>query len=993
MTQPFRLPQGGRIDRDKPIIIRFNNRALPAYAGDTAASALLADGTHLVGRSFKYHRPRGILAAGAEEPNALFDVDRGRDRREPNNRATVVEAFDGLALKSQNHWPALQADIGEVNNYLSPMLTAGFYYKTFMWPRTFWASVYEPVIRRAAGLGEAPRRPDPDRYVQQHAHCDVLVVGAGPAGLAAALAASASGRRVILCDEQPEFGGSLLHDVSSTIDGEPAEAWRAGIIAELATRPNVRLLVRTTAFAYHNHNHVILTERLTDHLHEPTRGLARERLWQVRAGRVVIATGAHERPLVFANNDRPAIMLAEAMRTYVNRYAVAPGRNAVIVTNGASAYRAALDLSAAGIAVEIVDSRPAADAGPELSAANEAGINVRSNYRPVAALGRARVKGLRIAPVEPPAGAGSEELLTCDCVGMSGGWTPSVHLASQSRTRLRYDEDIAAFLPGDPAQAQHSAGACNGTFDLAGCLSGGWQSGVESDQSSARTFAASATFTGFKPAVPATTGAATDGKSKGKAFVDFQNDVTEKDIKLALREGFESIEHVKRYTTTGMATDQGKTSNLNALSIVAAALGRPVPEIGTTTFRPPYTPVTFGAFAGQNRGDLFDPMRLTPTHDQAVTMGAEFEDVGAWKRAWYFPRAGETMDAAVRRECLAVRRSVGVFDASTLGKIEVVGPDAAEFLNRIYTNAWSKLAPGRCRYGLMLKEDGFIFDDGVVARLAEDRFHLTTTTGGAPRVLAHMEDYLQTEFTDLDVYLTSISEQWAVIAVQGPRATDTIRRFVDDIDLSEEAFPHMGVRIGHFAGVPCRLFRVSFTGEPGFEINVPADYGAAVWQAVLDAGAEFDITPYGTETMHVLRAEKGFIIVGQETDGTVTPDDLGLGGMVSKVKADFVGKRSLTRPDIVAEDRKQLVGLLTEDPDVVLDEGAQIVGDRDQPIPADMLGHVTSSYFSSNCARSIAMALVKGGRARIGTTLQATTPDGFCAVKVTVPNFMSEEGS
>ena len=976
MSQPFRLAEGGRINRSKPIIMRFNGRALPAFEGDTAASALLANGIHFVGRSFKYHRPRGILAAGSEEPNALLDVDRGRGRREPNNRATVVEAFDGLAVKSQNHWPSLAADVGEVNNVLSPVFTAGFYYKTFMWPRTAWAKLYEPIIRRAAGLGEAPREPDPERYLQRHAHCEVLIIGAGPAGLAAALAASETDQRVVICDEQSEMGGALLHDVSSRIDGQAAQDWLTATLAELASRPNVRLLPRTTAFAYFNHNHIALAERLTDHQLHPEPGLARERLWQVRARRVVIATGAHERPLVFANNDRPGIMLAEALRTYVNRYAVAPGRNVIITTNGASAYQAALDLKAFGISVQVVDSRQEIETGFEVTAARAEGILVWSGYRPVAALGRARVKGLTIEPVDS---GGLEQTIACDCVAMSGGWTPSVHMASQARAKLQFDEVIQAFVPGTSLNEEQSAGACKASFDLQSCLEEGWDAGAQS--SSSRTFEATETFTGFVPVegVP---------KVKGKAFVDFQNDVTSKDIGLALREGFESIEHVKRYTTTGMATDQGKTSNINALSIVAQGLGRTMPEIGTTTFRPPYTPVTFGSFAGQSRGELFDPIRLTPTHDLAVTMGADFEDVGLWKRAWYFPAAGEDMHAAVRRESKAVRDSVGVFDASTLGKIEVVGPDAAEFLNRIYTNAWLKLAPGRCRYGLMLKEDGFIFDDSVVARLADDRFHVTTTTGGAQGVLAHMEDYLQTEFTDLKVHLTSISEQWAVIAVQGPRARDTIAGLVDDIDLSDEAFPHMGVRVGHFAGVPCRLFRVSFTGEPGYEINVPADFGAAAWQAVRDAGKAFDITPYGTETMHVLRAEAGFVIVGQETDGTVTPDDLGLGGLVSKTKPDFVGKRSLMRPDIVASGRKQLVGVLTVEKDVVLDEGAQIVRDPDAPVPVEMLGHVTSSYFSSNCDRSIAMALIKDGREHHGGKFFATTPEGFAEVRLSEPKFL-----
>ncbi|MEM8976613.1 MAG: 2Fe-2S iron-sulfur cluster-binding protein, partial [Pseudomonadota bacterium] len=735
MSQPYRLAKGGRIDRKKPIVMRFNGTEVPAFDGDTAASALLANGVHFVGRSFKYHRPRGIVAAGAEEPNALLDVDRGGNRREPNNRATVVEAFDGLAVRSQNHWPSLGADIGAVNNVMSPFFSAGFYYKTFMWPPKAWAKLYEPIIRRAAGLGKSPDVADPDRYVQQYAHCDVLVIGAGPAGLAAALSASAAGQRVMLCDEQNELGGSLLHDVSSTINEVPAQQWLTDALKDLEQRENVHVLPRTTAFAYFNHNFIALNERLTDHVARPISGLARERLWQVRAKRAIIATGSHERPLVFANNDRPGIMLADSVRQYVNRYAVAPGRNVVILTCGASAYRAAMDLHDANINVQIVDSRQIADCGPELAAAKEAGVEVRNGYFAVNAQGQRRVTGVAVTPTDLP--DATPEVLPCDCIAMSGGWTPAVHMASQSRAKLRYEADLDAFVPDKSNQNEQSAGACRGTFELADCLNEGARAG--SPDSEATVHAANSSFVGFKTGEPVKS-----TNQKGKAFIDFQNDVTEKDIKQALREGFESIEHVKRYTTTGMATDQGKTSNLNALKIVSNEMGKPIGDVGTTTFRPPYTPVTFGVFAGQNRGELFDPIRVTPTHDWAVSQGAEFEDVGLWKRAYYFPQAGEDMEAAVRRECLAVRQNVGLLDASTLGKIEVVGPDAAEFLNRIYTNAWLKLAPGRCRYGLMLKEDGFIFDDGVVARIAEDRFHVTTTTGGAPRVMAHMEDYLQT---------------------------------------------------------------------------------------------------------------------------------------------------------------------------------------------------------------------------------------------------------
>ncbi len=989
MAQPFRLSRGGRIDRARPVRFTFNGRTVEGFHGDSVASALLANGIHLVGRSFKYHRPRGILSHGPDEPSALLSVDRGPGRIDPNNRASVVEARDGLKTLSQNHWPSLEHDIGAVNDLLSPVFVAGFYYKTFMWPRKFWDKVYEPFIRAAAGLGKAPAVPDPDRYANRHAHCDVLVVGAGPAGLAAALAAARTGKRVILADEGPEPGGTLLHDVTAEIEGRPAAEWLSATLAELDSRENVILLSRTTAFGYYNHNHVALAERITDHLPNP--GTApRERLWQVRAGEVVLAGGSHERPLVFADNDRPGILLAESARVFINRYGVAPGRRIVFATSGASAYAAALDAKAAGLAVTLVDLRSDSECGPELARLKAAGVEVLTGHTVIGAKGTKRVTGLIVAPVDRAGRCGAHRVLECDCVGMSGGWTPAVHLFSQSRGKLAYDERLDAFLPGTSAQAERSAGASKGTYDLAAVLTEGFAAGAAAAGSEERkTFTASPTLTGFKPVRAMPTDA---DPTKVRAFVDFQNDVTAKDIKLAVREGFHSIEHVKRYTTTGMATDQGKTSNMNALGIVAGQLDKTLPGVGTTTFRPPYTPVTFGTLVGPARHALFDPIRTTPIHDWAEAQGATFENVALWRRAWYFPKTGEDIHAAVARECEAVRKGVGIFDASTLGKIEVVGPDAAEFMNRIYINPWLKLEVGRCRYGLMLKEDGYILDDGVVARIAPDCFHVTTTTGGAPRVLAHMEDYLQTEWPDLKVFLTSTTEQWAVIALQGPKAREVIAPLVDGIDLSPDAFPHMAMRQGTICGVPTRLFRVSFTGELGFEINVPSDHAKAVWEAIWEAGQQHGITPYGTETMHVLRAEKGYIIIGQETDGTVTPDDVGLAGMIAKAKKDFVGKRSLTRPDVVASGRKQLVGLVTDDPKLVLDEGAQIVDDPGQPIPMRMLGHVTSSYWSPNCGRSIAMALVADGRALQGRPLHVTTPEGFARVTVVDPVFFDPKG-
>jgi sarcosine oxidase subunit alpha len=993
MTAPYRLANAGRIDRSRPIGFTFDGKRYSGYAGDTLASALIANGVHLVGRSFKYHRPRGIMTAGSDEPNALVGVGADEAHYTPNLRATQVELCDGLVAESQNRWPSLSFDVGAASEAFASFLPAGFYYKTFMWPAAAWKKLYEPVIRRAAGLGRAPNKPDADRYTQVYAHCDVLVVGAGPAGLAAALAAARAGAKVLLCDEQAEMGGSLLSETAATIDGRTAGDWVAAVLLELTAMPNITLMPRTTAFGWYPHNFLGLCQRVTDHLPVGS-NLPRERLWQVRAREVVLATGALERPIVFPDNDRPGVMMAEAARTYANRYGARAGNRAVVVTAGDSAYRAALDLKIAGVAIAaIADLRPN-PAGLWVERARSANIDVRSGACVTATRGHLRVTQASIAPVTS-GGSALEETVACDLVLMSGGFTPSVHLFSQSGGKLAYDEAMQVYIPGTSVERERSVGGCRGVYDLQHVLSDGFAGGADA----ARAIGANASKVGFNVeaddvGASGFIGATPHGGDplKTRAWVDFQNDVTSKDIKLATREGFRSIEHVKRYTTTGMATDQGKTSNMNALGIVSDELNLPVPAIGLTTFRPPYTPTTFGVFAGQSRGELFDPVRRTPIHDWAAENGAVFEDVSLWKRAHYFPRAGEDMHAAVARECKATRESVGIFDATTLGKIEVVGKDAAEFMNRMYTNAWTRLEPGRLRYGVMLREDGFVMDDGVVGRMAPGRFHVTTTTGGAARVLAMMEDYLQTEWPDLDVWLTSTTEQWAVIAVQGPNARKVLEPLVQDIDLSREAMPHMSVREGRICGVPTRLFRVSFTGELGFEVNVPSDYGRAVWEAIVAAGQAFGITPYGTETMHVLRAEKGYIIVGQETDGTVTPDDAGLAWAIGKAKKDFVGKRSLARPAMTRSDRKQLVGLLTVDAATLLEEGAQIVVDPAQPIPMTMLGHVTSSYRSVALGRPIALALVRDGRARIGTQLSVPMPNGVVPVEVVQPVFYDPKG-
>ncbi|HYL03499.1 MAG TPA: sarcosine oxidase subunit alpha family protein [Steroidobacteraceae bacterium] len=1004
MIEGWRTASGGRIDRSRTVHFRFDGRPYTGFAGDTLASALLANGVHLLGRSFKYHRPRGLLAAGAEEPSALVTVRRDAARSTPNLRATELELYEGLEASSQNRWPSLAFDVGAVNDLLSPFIPAGFYYKTFMWPRRAWRSFYEPRIRAAAGLGRAPAAPDPDRYAARYAHCDVLVVGAGPAGLAAAQAAAGAGARVILCDEQAEPGGSLLAEdrASAMPDGRPVAGWLAATVAALAREARVTLLPRTTAFGYFPHNLLGLNQRLTDHLAAPDPELPRERLWQVRAREVVLATGALERPLVFPGNDRPGIMLAGAARVWLNRYGVLPGTRAVLVTACDDAYRAALELERAGVVIACVADTRAEPDGPWTRRSRAAGLTVLTGITVLGTSGRRRVSSITLARLEDGRVADAETQ-PCDLVLMSGGFTPSVHLHSQSRGRLEFDAALGAFVPGEPAEHTRSAGACRGLADLTATLADGAEAGAAAARD-ATAPGRTRVSTPLAPAAPRRAGAPAAAASAGlagalpqppgvrsRAFVDFQNDVTTADLRLAMREGFRSIEHVKRYTTTGMATDQGKTSNVNALGIVAQALGRTIPEVGFTTFRMPYTPVTFGSFAGFSRGELFDPVRTTPIHGWAAAHGAVFEDVGQWKRARYFPRAGEDLHRAVARECRAVRERCGIFDGSTLGKIEVVGPDAVTFLDRLYVNSFERLAVGRARYAVLLRDDGFVFDDGIVARLAADRFHVTTTTGGAARVLALMEDYLQTEWSELELWLTSTTEQWAVIAVQGPHARQLLAGLTD-LDLSAQALPHMSVAEGRFVGVPARLFRVSFTGELGFEINVPADYGRAVWEAVWEAGRAHGLTAYGTETMHVLRAEKGYVIVGQDTDGTVTPDDAGLAWAIGKSKPDFVGKRALERPAMRAPGRRQLVGLLTADPATVLEEGAQLMSHPGARAPARPLGHVTSSYASAVLGRSIALALVAGGRARLGQTLYVPTGRGEVAAQVAASVFYDPEG-
>ena len=988
---------GGRVDRSRPVSFTFDGTSFSGFEGDTLASALLANDVHLIGRSFKYHRPRGLLGLGSEEPNALIQLACG-NRTEPNTRATQIELFDGLVAQSQNRWPCLKFDVGAVNQLFHKLFPAGFYYKTFMWPASFWMA-YEHVIRHAAGLGKAPEGPDPDRYERMHAHCDILVAGGGPSGLAAALAAARTGARVILADESTEFGGSLLSEDDVEIDGLPAADWVAQVVAELRSMPEVTLLTRSTVNGYYDHNYLTIAERVTDHIGAVVPNVPRQRIWKVRAKRVVLATGTIERPLVFRDNDRPGVMLSSAVRGYAVRYGVLAGQRPLIVTSNDDGYRTALAMHDRGARIAcIVDLRTEPD-GALVDAARSRGIEIHAGHSLVGSLGRGRVQGAEIARMTGDGTGlnGAVRRVDCDLIAMAGGFNPTVHLFSQSRGKLTWDPERFIFVPGTNHEPQVSVGGCNGDFTVAQAIKDGLQKGVE--------MAREAGFTGRKPAAPEVSEPKSTAERtlwllpstrpvghKGKHFVDFQNDVTAADLKLATREGYRSIEHVKRYTTTGMATDQGKTSNVNALAIVSETLGVDVTQVGTTTFRPPYTPTTIGAYGGRDIGALFDPVRTTAMDGWHRENGATFEHVGQWMRAWYYPKKGETLRQAVDRECLAARTGVGLLDASTLGKIDVHGPDAADFLNRIYSNAWLKLGIGRCRYGLMLKDDGMVMDDGVTTRIAEDRFHMTTTTGGAAGVLAWMEEHLQTEWPELKVHLTSVTEQWAVASIVGPKSRDVLAKLTD-LDLSNDAFPFMSMREGTVAGIPARVYRISFTGDLAFEVNVPRRYGRALWEAVMATGAEFDITPYGTEAMHVLRAERGFIIVGQDTDGSVTPSDLGMDWIVSKTKPDFIGKRGMARPDLQDPHRKQLVGLLTEDPNEVLPEGAHVVADLKPQPPMVMLGHVTSSYYSPNVGRSIALAVIKGGHGRHGQTLSVPLVGRSLKVTVCEPVFFDKDGS
>jgi len=945
MSQINRLAEGGLINRSKPLKFFFDGKEFLGFEGDTLASALIANGVSLFGRSFKYHRPRGVLTAGSEEPNALVELRTG-NRLEPNMRATTVELFDGLVANSQNRWPSLNFDVMSINSLFAPFLTAGFYYKTFMWPASFWEKIYEPAIRRAAGLGKPPKGFDPDDYEKAFAHCDVLVIGAGPAGISAALAAGRAGARVILCDENPVLGGRLLSEIVQ-INTMPALDWVRTATIELESLSNVRILRRTTVFGIYDHGVYGAVERVGDHLETPLPYGPRQRSYRIIAKRAILGSGAIERTMVFGDNDRPGIMLGSAVRTYVNQYAALPGRRAVVVLSSTDGLRTVETLKNQGAQVEaIIDSRN--------------GDVVQR------AIGGKRVQAVQIRDKN-----GAVREIECDLVSISNGWNPSLHLTCHLGSRPVWNNAKNAFLPGKLPQGLTVIGAAQGRFTLQEALDDGIRAGNEAAEN-----------TGFKPKDSEQNLAEPDifehqpvwriKGSKGKCFVDFQHDVTDLDIELANREGFKSVEHMKRYTTLGMATDQGKTANVAGLAILGEVSNRSISEVGTTIFRPPYTPVTLGALAGHHRHHEYRPTRLTPSHQWANERGAVFMETGLWMRAQYFPLySGENWLEAMVREVKGTRESVGVCDVSTLGKIDIQGKDAAAFLDRIYTGTFSTLAVGRVRYGLMLREDGFVFDDGTITRLGSNHYLMTTTTAGAAKVMAHLEFCHQVLWPELNIAFTSVTEQWAQYSVAGPNARHVIEKLMDPgINISNEAFPYMACKaISICGGIQARLFRISFSGELSYEIGVPNRYGDALIRALMESGQDFGLIPYGLEALTTMRIEKGHV-AGGELNGQTTALDLGLIKMVSQ-KKDCIGKQMSERPALLEPDRPILVGFKAKNSHTKLTSGAHFLNIGANPSLENDQGHMTSTTFSPSLNCWIGLGLLKNGRSRLGDTVRA----------------------
>lgn len=990
MTLPpgsSRMSKGGQIDRSTPFDFSFDGRSYQGFAGDTLASALLANNVRLIGRSFKYHRPRGLIAAGSEEPNGIVELRSGA-RREPNTRATMIELYQGLEAESQNRWPSLDFDLLSINSFLSPFLTAGFYYKTFMWPAALWEKLYEPIIRRAAGLGKASGLDDPDHYEKSTLFCDVLVIGSGPAGLMAARAAARSGARVVLAEEDSALGGRLLGD-QRIIDGLSSAEWAAKMAAELEAEPDVRILRRTAVFGVYDGGTYGALERVSDHLAEPHHHAPRQRLWRIVAKRAVLAAGAIERPLVFGNNDRPGIMLAGAVRTYLNRFGVASGSNAIVFVNNDDAASTVSELAAAGVSVSaLVDPRPVMSPVVE-SLAKKTGIRVISGGSVERALGSKSVSGAEIRLQD-----GSLLTLPCDLIAMSGGWNPSVHLTTHLNGRPVWNSSIAAFVPGAVPPGMAVAGSASGALSLADAITMGDSFGQDA--------AIAAGFKAKKSALPSVEPESTAIQplwrvvnARGKSFVDFQNDVSVLDIELAEREGFRSVEHLKRYTTLGMATDQGKTANVNGLALMAEFTAKAIENVGTTVMRPPFSPVAIGAFGGHHREKNFKPTRLPPSHEWAVEQGAVFVEAGYWLRAQYYPKPGEKdWLETVTREVKAARSSVGVCDVSTLGKIDIQGADAAEFLERVYINGWKNLAIGRARYGLMLREDGIVMDDGTTTRLGEDHFFMTTTTANAAKVMQHLEFCHQWLWPDLDVQMISATEQWAQFSLAGPHVRDVLLKLVDpEHDISNAAFPYMAAgEITVCGGTRARLYRLSFSGELAFEIGVPSRHGDALIRKIMEAGAEYGITPYGTEALGVMRIEKGHV-AGAELNGISTAGDLGLGRMMS-IKKDYIGRVLAGRPALVDPNRPVVVGFRPVDRKRRIRAGAHFIRQGLEAAAQNDEGYMTSVAFSPSIGHWIGLGFLARGPERMGEIIRACDPirGEEYLVEVVSPIFYDPEG-
>ena len=978
-----RLAAGGLIDRDTRLAFTFDGRRTHGYAGDTLASALIANDVRLIGRSFKYHRPRGLLTAGAEEPNGLVALRTGA-RAEPNTRATTVSLFEGLEASSQNRWPSLAFDLMAVNQLAAPLLVAGFYYKTFMWPAKLWEKLYEPLIRRAAGLGALSGLPDPDVYDREHGFCDLLVIGAGPAGLMAALTAGRAGLRVILAEEDAMLGGRLLAE-RLAVDDAPGADWARAAGLELAALPNVRVLTRTSVFGAYDGEYGAV-ERVADHLPTPAPGQPRQRLWKIVAGRCVLATGAIERPLVFGGNDRPGVMMAGAVSTYLNRYAAAPGRRAVVFTCTDSGWATVEDLLAAGVEVAaVVDSRPGAPQAGQPAAA--LGLPIHFGAVVTDALG-APVKAVEIRTHK-----GETLRVACDLLAMSGGWNPAIGLGSNLGARPVWSEALQTFLLDTTPPGLAPAGAAAGAFGLAAALADGRQRAVLAMADLGRA-ASVAPPPRAEDEPCAVTPLWHVKASRTKAFVDFQHDVTDADVTLAAQEGFVSVEHLKRYTTLGMATDQGKTSQLNGHALLAAATGKSVAEAGVVLSRPPFVPVAVGVLAGHHRDEQFRPTRLTASHGWAADQGAVFVDVGQWKRAQWYVRPGlDGWQEIVNAEVNATRTGVGVCDVSTLGKIELQGPDAATLLDRLYANTVSTLPVGRARYGVMLREDGFVMDDGTVSRLAEDRWFVTTTTANAARVMQHIDFCRQVLWPELDVQAASVTEQWATYAVAGPRSRVLLQKLLPDLDLSNEAFPYMACAEISWGGAPARLYRLSFSGELAYEISAPAWLGDQLVRALFDAGRELGVVPYGTEALGVMRIEKGHP-AGNELNGQTTAGDLGLGKMVSR-KKDFIGRVMAERPGLTTPNRPRLVGLRPLAPSQRIRAGAHLLRPGASPVAANDEGYVTSAAFSPTLGHPIALALLARGPDRHGERIVVHDPVRGPDIEAEVcsPVFFDPEGA